>query len=145
MVLTVADTNALGGILADEPGGWELKRALSELRDDVREGQKAIRDDVSKMVTQAAHDADMRRLEDQVKGVSDDLSSERQARVESVALERETRTIEHARETEARKTDVKHLQAQMDRTAVWVRWVAASVMVPTILFLANLLTDQGGA
>lgn len=129
--------------MTDEPGGWELKRALSELRDDVREGQKAIRDDVTKMVTQAAHDADMRRMEDQVKGVSDDLAAERQARVEAIALERETRTIEHNREATARKEGYERLQAQMERTAVWVRWVAASVLIPVVLFIFNLLNVRG--
>lgn len=127
----------------DEPGGWELKRALSELRNDVRDGQKAIRDDVTKMVTQAAHDADMRRIEDQVKGVADDLAAEKQARVEAIALERETRTIEHNRETTARKESVAALQAQMERTAVWVRWVAASVLIPTVLLVFNLLNLRG--
>lgn len=129
--------------MSDEPGGWELKRALSELRDDVREGQKAIRDDVAKMVTQAAHEADMRRIEDQTRGVAEDLAAERQARVEAVALEREQRTIELNRIAANQDKAIASLQAQMERTAVWVRWIAASVLVPIVLFIANLVNARG--
>lgn len=128
--------------MTDEPGGWELKRALSDLRTDVRDGNKAIRDEIAKLVTSDAHASDVLRLEDRIKGLADDLAAERQARVEAVALERETRTIEHNHEVTARKEAQATFQAQMDRTATWVRWVAASVLVPVVLFIANLLNAR---
>lgn len=128
---------------SDEPGGWELKRALSDLRTDVRDGNKAIRDELAKLVSTEAHAADMRRIDDAIRGISEDLANERQARVEQIALERETRTIEINNEKRARKEDVAGLADAMQRTAVWVRWIAASVLIPTVLFLANLITQRG--
>lgn len=127
----------------DEPGGWELKRALSELRDDVREGQKAIREDVAKMVTQAAHQADLRRIEDQIKGLTEDVAAERQSRVEGIALEREQRTIELNRVATAQEKALKDVRDDIKSAATWVRWVAASVMVPVVLFVANMINARG--
>lgn len=60
----------------DEPGGWELRRALTELRSDMQSGLQGINGRLDKLVGVDAHAADMKRLEAAISTLTRDLATE---------------------------------------------------------------------
>lgn len=129
--------------MTDEPGGWELKRALAEQRTDLREGFKAINERLDRLVSSDAYLADQRRVDDRLKELADDIATEQRARAEAIALERETRTIELNKEQRDRKATAAELRAALDKMVQTQRWVAAAIIIPIALFIANIALVRG--
>jgi hypothetical protein len=129
--------------MSDEPGGWELERTLSLHRDDMREGFRAINERLDRLVSADVYHEAQRRIDDRLAELADDLSKERAARVEAIALERETRTIEQDKERRAREEGDAALQRTMDKMTATQRWIAASIVLPIALFAAALILGQG--
>ncbi len=112
-----------------EPGGWELQRSIAQLGQTVRDGNATLGQRFSETFT-----ADQRRVEGVLKTMADDILEEREARKAAVAEERE-----------ARAAAVAALEKQLARLTAILRWVAASIVIPIALFLANLYVSRGGA
>lgn len=118
--------------MADEPGGWELRRALEQQRADMREGFAGINARLDKLVSQDAFTAEQRRVDDRLKDLADDIAAEKAARQEAQVDERK-----------AREAGDQRQQEQLDKLTTNLRWVAVSVLLPIALFLANLLIVKG--
>jgi hypothetical protein len=129
--------------MTDEPGGWELKRALADHRTDMREGFKSINERLDRLVSSDAYMADQRRVDDRLKELADDIAAEQRSRAEAIALERETRTVEVNKEVTNRKAAIDALQTSMDKMVQTQRWVAAAIIIPIALFVANIVIAKG--
>lgn len=119
--------------MAEEPGGWELRRALEQQRTDMREGFAQINARLDRLVSQDAFTAEQRRVDDRLKDLADDIAAEKVARQQAILDERRTRDDGDQRQ-----------QDQLDKLTTNLRWVAVSVILPIALFLANLLVSHGG-
>ncbi|MGH3504375.1 MAG: hypothetical protein ACRDQA_26265 [Nocardioidaceae bacterium] len=131
--------------MAEEPpGNWELQRSLAKLSADLKDGLAQINTRLDSMVSTGVHDAQMGRVDDRLKEISEDVAQEREARKADLAKESAARIADQAAEREARKADMADLRAQMERTAVWLRWVAAAVILPIALFVGSILLNVKG-
>lgn len=106
-----------------EPGGWELQRSISQLAQTVREGNAGLNQRLDQLVTRDSFQAEQRRVEGVLKAMADDIHEEREARAAAVSA----------------------LERQLERLTTTLRWVAASIVIPIALFLANLYVSRGGA
>lgn len=104
-----------------DPTPGELSRRLDEIRTDIRDLAITLNTRLDKLVSIEVHAADLRRIDDRLGELADDVATER----------------------EQRKSDIASLTSQMDRTAVWLRWVAAAIVLPIALFVMSLLIDTG--
>ena len=107
----------------EPPGNWELQRSLNKLSTDLKDGLAGINSRLDSMVTTGVYGAEQRRVDDRLKDLADDIGSER----------------------ESRKTEIAAVMAQMERTAVWLRWLAAMIALPIVLFVINIIITPGGA
>ena len=106
----------------EPPGNWELQRSLNKLSNDLKDGLAGINSRLDSMVTTGVYVAEQRRVDDRLKDLADDISAER----------------------EARKSEITTVMAQMERTAVWLRWLAAMIVLPIVLFVVNIVISNGG-
>jgi hypothetical protein len=110
--------------MVDEPGGWELRRALDETRKDMRDGFAQLNQRLDKLVTTDAFNAEQRRVDDRLKDLADDIAAEKVQRVEGDANQ----------------------QKSLDKLVATQRWVAAAILLPIALFVATLIMNvRGGA
>ena len=119
--------------MVDEPGGWELQRALEQQRTDIREGFAQLNQRLDKLVPQDAFTAEQRRVDDRLKDLADDIAAYDKRMREALIDERKAREVGDQRQ-----------QDQLDRLTTNIRWVAVSVLLPIALFLANLLVSRAG-
>ncbi len=109
--------------MVDAPGGWELQRALEQIRQDNRDGFASVNARLDKLVTTDAFSAEQRRVDDRLKDLADDITSERTARQGGDGEQ----------------------QKSIDRLTANLRWVAAAIILPIALFIATLLINSRGA
>lgn len=117
----------------EAPGGWELQRAVEQLREDSKAGFSQLNQRLDRLVTTDAFAAEQRRVDDRLKDLADDIASERADRVAAVADEKTLREAGDARQ-----------QTQLDKLTTNIRWVAASIALPVGLFIANLVINSRG-
>lgn len=110
-----------------EPTPWELMRVLREIKDDV----KSIR---SEALTKEAFREEQRHVHERLEDLGSEIADERTARKEALAAA-----------VADRKIDVARVDLRIDRAMTWIKWVAASIMVPVALFVAGLVLSRGGA
>ncbi|WGL50635.1 hypothetical protein P5P86_11735 [Nocardioides sp. BP30] len=120
--------------MADEPGGWELKRTLEALERGMREGFAQTNARLDKLVTQDAFQAEQRRVEDRLKAIEREQAEEKADRIEAVATEK--------REREAGD---KGQQNQLDKFSSNFRWLFASMVIPIACVLLAWFLARGGA
>lgn len=100
-----------------EPGGWELRRAMEQLRSDSREGFASLNARLDKVVSADAFAAEQRRVDDKLKDLAADISDERVSR----------RVGDDAQQT------------ALDKLVSNQRYVVAAIMIPIGLFVASFL------
>lgn len=105
----------------EPPGNWELQRTLNRVSADLKDGLAQINARFDSMVSTGVYQAEQRRVDDRLKELADDIAQER----------------------EARKADLAALTAQMERTAMWLRWIATGLIIPVVLAIANIVLAQG--
>lgn len=121
--------------MADEPGGWELRRSLDKQAEDIRDGFAQLNARLDKLVSAETHSSDLRRVDDRLADLASDIAAEQSARVAALADERT-----------ARQEGDKAQQATLDRLTANIRWVAAAIVLPIALFIATLVMNtKGGA
>lgn len=116
-----------------DPGTGELQRLLQLFREDMREQFRQTNDWIDRLVTTDAFVAEQRRVDETVASLRTAISDERAARIAALADEKTSRE----------KGD-QGQQTQLDRLTTNVRWVATSILMPTGLFLANLIISSRG-
>lgn len=107
-----------------EPDGHDLQRQIARLHEDL---QKAI-DRAENHVTETGLAALLGRIDDQVKGLGEDIAQERGFRQADIQAERDSR-----------KDAVSDLRESLQRMTTTQRFVAVSVLLPVALFIANLV------
>lgn len=110
--------------MPDAPTPWELQRSIDRIRDDL----KAAVDRAEHHVTDTGLAPLLGRIDDQVKGLGEDVAQERAMRVADITAERE-----------ARKSDVRELKEQLAQMVKTQRYVATTILLPVALFVANLV------
>lgn len=107
----------------DEPGGWELRRALDETRKDMRDGFAGLNQRLDKLVSTDAFNAEQRRVDERLKDIADDLAAEASARQAGDADQ----------------------QKALDKLVSNQKWILTAILLPIGLFLASLyVTAKGG-
>lgn len=118
--------------MADEPGGWELKRSHEQLRQDMRDGFNNLGQRLDKVVTAEAFAAEQRRVDDKFRDLADDITTERSQRVEAIALEKSEREKGDARQ-----------QLALDKLVANQKWLIAAVLLPLAFFVVTTLITLG--
>lgn len=121
--------------MTDEPTSWELQRALTQIREDMRDGFAQSHARLDKLVTAEAFAAEQKRVDGLHKQLLDDIADEREARVKALGDEQK-----------ARQEGDERQQTTIDKLTTTLRWTAASIVLPIALFVATLLINtRGGA
>lgn len=89
---------------------------------------------LDRLVTNEAFAAERSRVDDRLGDLASDVALERAAREAAITAERT-----------ARKADKAEAQARAEKTAANVRWLAAAIVLPIGLFIANIVLARGGA
>lgn len=118
--------------MADEPGGWELKRSHEQLRQDMRDGFNQLGQRLDKVVTAEAFAAEQRRVDDKFKDLNDDIVTERSQRQDAIAEEKAARE----------KGDAAQ-QAALDKLVSNQKWLIAAVLLPLAFFVVTTLITLG--
>lgn len=118
--------------MADEPGGWELKRSHEQLRQDMREGFANLGQRLDRLVTTEAFTAEQRRVDDKLKDLADDIAAERQQRTQALADE-----VTHRKDGDAAQ------QQALNRLIANQKWLVAAVLLPTAFFIFTTLISLG--
>lgn len=118
--------------MADEPGGWELKRSHEQLRQDMRDGFNQLGQHLDKVVTAEAFAAEQRRVDDKHRDLAEDIAAERAARQAAIA-----------EEEKAREKGDQRQQESLDRLVANQKWIIVTILIPIALFVANLLIRTG--
>lgn len=117
-----------------QPTGWELKRAIEQQREDNREGFAQLNVRLDRLVPSEAFSAEQRRVDDRLKDLADDITSERQTRQAAIAAEQKSREEADNR-----------LQVSLDKMIATQRWVVAAILLPVFLFAATLFINLRGS
>jgi anti-sigma-K factor RskA len=107
-----------------EPTGWELRRQIERLHEDL----KAAVDRAEKHVTESGLAALLARYDDRMKFLGEDIAEERAMRTADITAERE-----------ARKQAVKEIRDEIAALVGRWRWAIAAVALPVALFLGNMV------
>jgi hypothetical protein len=118
--------------MADEPGGWELKRSHEQLRQDMRDGFNQLGQRLDKVVTAEAFAAEQRRVDDKHRDLADDIAAERAQRIAAIADEK----------AEREKGDAAQ-QAALDKLIANQKWIIAAVFLPLVFFVVSTLIATG--
>ena len=113
--------------MADEPGGWELRRAVEQQRADMREGFAQLNSRLDKLVSQDAFQAEQRRVEDRLKAIERDQAAEKVDRLAAIAAEEQDRKDGDATQ-----------QGQLDSFKKFLWAFGVALVLPVALFLANI-------
>lgn len=118
-----------------EPGNSELDRLL-------REGFATVNARLDKLVSQDVFLAEQRRVDERHAALQADIAEEKAERVASIKDERADRVAAITAEANARETADAKEKGEREKIGIWVRWVAASIAIPTALFIANLVQGR---
>ncbi len=116
-----------------EPKGWELQRSLEQIRNDQRDGFAGINSRIDRLVSTDAFNAEQRRVDDSLKAIANDITADRQQWMRELAQEKVDRE----------KGDTAQ-QAQLDKLVITIRWVAAAILLPVGLYVADVIMNRGG-
>lgn len=103
-------------MMAEEPpNSWELNRVVTQIRADLRDGFTGINsrfDEMAKStVPIGTYNETIKRLDGRIDGLVQDVVDERAARKEAITS----------------------LNAAMEKTATWLRWIGTGLLVPIIV------------
>lgn len=118
--------------MADEPGGWELQRAVEKMGQDLTSGLAQINARLDKLVTTDVFAGEQRRVDDRLKDLADDIAHEREARVSALAEEKKSR-----------QEGDKAQQSTIDKLTNNLKWIVVSLALPVALFIANIVMSRG--
>lgn len=113
--------------MPDEPTLGELKRTMEA-------GFASVNASLAKVVSQEVFLAEQRRVDERHTMIAADITEEKADRVAAIAAERTERTTALAKETAEREKLSNRL---------WM--VAASIAIPVVLFIANLIQGKPGS
>jgi len=106
-----------GGLMADEPTAWELQRSQEQIRADVREGFKGLNARLDKLVSSETLGLVTHRVDERIDALTQALAEERAHRT----------------------TGDKELEDGLDKLVARVWFVAASIILPVVLFVATAI------
>jgi len=126
-----------------EPTPWELMRVLREVQADVK-----------RVVTRTEFDAESRRVDAKLEDLSKDIAEarveaekriaeEKAERIGAVAAARADMEKQVVAEQATREKHEKAASEKQDKSQNNIRWLAASLILPVALFVANLLASRG--
>lgn len=121
--------------MSPEPGNSELDRLL-------REGFATVNARLDKLVSQDVFLAEQRRVDERHAASQADIAEEKAERIAAIKDERAAREAAMATERAARKTELAEEKREREKVGTWVRFVAASIAIPIVLFVANLLQGK---
>lgn len=128
--------------MTTEPGNSELQRAIEALGGVQREGFANVRADIAKLVSQEVFLAEQRRVEERLAAQQADIAEEKAERVAAIKDEQAAREKAIIAEKTARETAIAEEKSARERVGTWVRFVAASIAIPTVLLIADLIQGK---
>lgn len=115
-----------------EPTPWELMRVLREVQADVK-----------RVVTRTEFDAESRRVDSKLEDLSKDIVEARVEAEKRIAEEKAERIAAVASEKAAREKNEKAATDRQEKSQSNIRWLAAAIILPIALFVANLIASRG--
>jgi regulator of protease activity HflC (stomatin/prohibitin superfamily) len=122
--------------MTEQPGNAELDRLL-------REGFATVNARLDKLVSQDVFLAEQRRVDERHAALQADIAEEKAERIAAIRDERAERVAADTAEQNAREAAITKEKGEREKIGVWVRWVAASIAIPVVLFFANVVNDLG--
>lgn len=124
--------------MTTEPGNAELDRLL-------REGFAAVRADIARLVSQEVFLAEQRRVDERHAALQADITEEKAERIAAIKDEQAAREKALIAEATARQTGLAEEKSAREKVGTWVRFVAASIAIPTVLLIADLIQGKPGS
>lgn len=118
-----------------EPGNAELDRLL-------REGFATVNARLDKLVSQDVFLAEQRRVDERHAALHADIAEEKAERIAAIKDEKAERVAADTAEETARKTAITEEQSARKSIGTWVRWVAATIAIPTILLIVDIVQGK---
>lgn len=115
----------------DEPRPGELARQLAEFRADIREDFAAVNQRLDRLVSADVYASDQRETNRRL--IATESAVEKL--VAALEVERQTRQAAINAEAKSRGDAFKELAAT---TTARTRWMVTAIVIPTVMFLANL-------
>lgn len=112
----------------------ELRTMRAEHNQRLDEMRRDFSARLDRLVTTEAFAGEQRRVDDRLTDLANDIALERAARTTAIDAERS-----------ARKADKVEASVRADKVAANVRWLAAAIVLPIGLFIANIVLARGGA
>lgn len=111
---------------------------LQTLRTEQKTGFESVRAEfnqrLDRLVTHDAFTSEQRRVDDRLVDLVAVISQERADRQSALQTERTDRLAE-----------IGKISKRVDQTTSNLRWVAASIAIPVLLFIGNIFLPPGGA
>lgn len=120
--------------MSPEPGNAELDRVL-------REGFATINARLDKLVSQDVFLAEQRRVDERHAALQADITEEKAERIAAIKDEKAERVAAVTAEQNARETAITKEKTERQAIGTWLRWVAATILIPIALLIANLVVD----
>lgn len=109
--------------MADEPTGWEIHRALEAHIKQAVDNLRQLNQRIDRLVTREEFEAERRRVDERTHDIQQDLVNEAQERTRGDANQ----------------------QTVIDKITANLKWVAAALLLPIALLLANIyFSTRGG-
>lgn len=124
--------------MTEQPGNAELDRLL-------REGFASINARLDKLVSQDVFLAEQRRVDERHAALQADITEEKAERIAAIKDEQAAREKAIIAEKTAREAAIAEERSARERVGTWVRFVAASIAIPTVLLIADLVQGKPGS
>lgn len=124
--------------MPDEPTLGELKRTMEA-------GFASVNASLAKVVSQEVFLAEQRRVDERHAAIQADIAEEKAERIAAIKDEQAAREKAITAEQTARKTEITEEKGEREKIGTILRWVAASIAIPTALFVANLVQGKPGS
>lgn len=121
--------------MTSEPGNSELDRLL-------REGFATVNARLDKLVSQDVFLAEQRRVDERHTALQADIAEEKAERVAAIKDEKAERVAAVTAEATAREAADTKEKGEREKLSNRLWMVAASIAVPVVLFVANLVQGK---
>jgi len=121
-----------------EPGNSELDRLL-------REGFATVNARLDKLVSQDVFLAEQRRVDERHAALQADIAEEKAERIAAVKDEKAEREKADLAEKNAREAGMTKEEGARKSVGTWVRFTAASIAIPVVLYLVDFIQGKPGS
>jgi hypothetical protein len=128
--------------MPDEPTLGELQRLIESVANAQREGFASVNASVSRLVSQEVFLAEQRRVDERHAALQADIAEEKAERIAAIKDEKTERIAADTAEQTAREAGLAKEKTEREKVGIWVRWTLATILIPTILLIVDLVQGK---